>query len=47
MRRLTKASLKKFSNLNIEELAGLRGTMHIVIDKGNHSYEFEYDFPDG
>jgi Protein of unknown function (DUF3224) len=30
-----------------EELAGLRGTMHIVIDKGNHSYEFEYDFPDG
>jgi hypothetical protein len=29
-----------------EELAGLRGTMHIVIDKGNHSYEFEYGFPD-
>jgi len=30
-----------------EELAGLRGTLHILIDKGNHSYEFEYDFPDG
>jgi len=29
-----------------EELAGLRGTMHIAIDKGNHSYEFEYGFPD-
>jgi hypothetical protein len=29
-----------------EELAGLRGTMQIVIDKGNHSYEFEYGFPD-
>jgi uncharacterized protein DUF3224 len=29
-----------------EELAALRGTMHIVIDKGNHSYEFEYGFPD-
>jgi Protein of unknown function (DUF3224) len=30
-----------------EELAGLSGTMHIVIDKGNHSYEFEYSFSDG
>jgi Protein of unknown function (DUF3224) len=30
-----------------EGLAGLRGSMHIVIDKGNHSYEFEYDFPEG
>lgn len=30
-----------------EGLAGLRGTMHTVIDKGNHSYEFEYDFPEG
>jgi hypothetical protein len=29
-----------------EELSGLSGTMHIVIDKGNHSYEFEYRFPD-
>jgi Protein of unknown function (DUF3224) len=29
-----------------EELAGLRGTMRIVVDKGNHSYEFEYSFPD-
>jgi Protein of unknown function (DUF3224) len=27
-----------------DELAGLRGTMQIVIDKGNHSYEFEYSF---
>jgi uncharacterized protein DUF3224 len=26
------------------ELAGLSGTMHIVIDQGNHSYEFEYSF---
>ena len=24
------------------ELAGLTGKMHIVIDKGKHSYEFEY-----
>ena len=30
-----------------EELVGLMGTMHIVIDKGNHSYEFEYGFSDG
>jgi len=30
-----------------EELAGLTGTMHIVIAKGNHSYEFEYSFSDG
>ena len=29
------------------ELAGLSGTMHIAIDKGNHSYEFEYNFADG
>jgi hypothetical protein len=29
------------------ELAGLSGTMHIAIDKGNHSYEFEYGFADG
>ena len=29
------------------ELAGLSGTMHIVIDKGQHSYEFEYGFSDG
>jgi Protein of unknown function (DUF3224) len=29
-----------------EELSGLSGTMHIVIDKGSHSYEFEYSFPD-
>jgi hypothetical protein len=28
-------------------LAGLSGTMHIAIDKGNHSYEFEYNFADG
>jgi hypothetical protein len=28
------------------ELAGLSGTMHIAIDKGNHSYEFEYSFAD-
>ena len=25
------------------EFAGLTGTMHIAIDKGNHSYEFEYN----
>lgn len=24
------------------ELLGLSGTMHIVIEKGKHSYEFEY-----
>jgi hypothetical protein len=29
-----------------EELAGISGTMRIIIDKGNHSYEFEYSFPD-
>lgn len=29
------------------QLAGLSGTMHIAIDKGNHSYEFEYNFADG
>jgi hypothetical protein len=28
------------------ELTGLSGTMHIAIDKGNHSYEFEYSFAD-
>ena len=26
------------------ELAGLRGTMNIIIADGRHSYEFEYDF---
>jgi hypothetical protein len=30
-----------------EELTGLTGTMHIVIAKGNHSYEFEYSCSDG
>jgi hypothetical protein len=28
------------------ELLGLSGTMHINIDKGKHSYEFEYSFSD-
>lgn len=28
------------------ELAGLAGTMNIVIDKGKHSYEFQYNFAD-
>jgi Protein of unknown function (DUF3224) len=28
------------------ELAGISGTMRIIIDKGNHSYEFEYSFPE-
>ncbi|MGH8213447.1 MAG: DUF3224 domain-containing protein [Rhodanobacteraceae bacterium] len=26
------------------ELAGLRGTMNIIIADGRHSYEFEYEF---
>jgi hypothetical protein len=30
-----------------DDLAGLTGTMHIVIDQGNHSYEFEYGFSHG
>lgn len=30
-----------------EELTGLDGTMRIVIDKGKHSYEFQYSFSDG
>jgi len=25
-----------------EELVGLGGTMHIVVDKGQHSYDFQY-----
>jgi len=25
-------------------LVGISGTMHINIDKGKHSYEFEYGF---
>ena len=29
------------------ELAGLSGSMHIAIDKGNHSYEFEYSLAEG
>ena len=29
-----------------EELAGLTGNMNIIIDKGNHSYEFVYSFSD-
>jgi hypothetical protein len=29
------------------ELVGLGGTMNIVIEKGKHSYEFEYGFSDG
>jgi hypothetical protein len=27
------------------ELAGLAGTMNIVIEGGKHSYEFEYTLP--
>jgi Protein of unknown function (DUF3224) len=29
-----------------EALAGLTGTMRIAINKGDHSYEFEYSFSD-
>ena len=29
------------------ELVGLAGTMNIVIEKGKHSYQFEYDFSHG
>jgi hypothetical protein len=28
-------------------LNGLSGTMQIIIDKGNHSYEFQYSLPGG
>jgi hypothetical protein len=28
------------------ELLGLSGTMHIIIDKGKHSYEFQYSIAD-
>jgi len=28
------------------ELVGLAGTMNIVIEKGKHSYEFQYSFSD-
>jgi Protein of unknown function (DUF3224) len=28
------------------ELTGLSGTMHIIIDKGKHSYEFQYTMSD-
>jgi hypothetical protein len=28
------------------ELLGLAGTMHIIIEKGKHSYEFQYSIPD-
>ena len=28
------------------ELVGLSGTMDIIIDKGKHSYEFQYSVPD-
>jgi hypothetical protein len=27
------------------ELVGLSGTMQTIIDKGNHSYEFQYSLP--
>jgi Protein of unknown function (DUF3224) len=29
-----------------EELVGLSGTMQIIIDKGKHSYEFQYSISD-
>jgi hypothetical protein len=29
------------------ELVGIEGTMNIIIEKGKHSYEFEYGFSDG
>jgi hypothetical protein len=29
-----------------EELMGLSGTMHIIIESGKHSYEFQYGLPD-
>ena len=28
------------------ELVGINGTLHIIIDKGKHSYEFQYSMPD-
>ncbi len=28
------------------ELVGLSGTMHIIIDKGKHSYEFQFSISD-
>jgi hypothetical protein len=28
-----------------EDLAGLTGTFMILIDKGKHSYEFDYSLP--
>jgi hypothetical protein len=28
------------------ELLGLAGTMHIIIEKGKHSYELQYSIPD-
>jgi hypothetical protein len=29
-----------------EELVGLSGTMQIIIEKGKHSYDFQYSIPD-
>jgi len=29
-----------------EDLVGLSGTMQIIIDKGKHSYEFQYSISD-
>ena len=28
------------------ELAGLSGTMHIIIEEGQHSYVFDYALPE-
>jgi hypothetical protein len=28
------------------ELVGINGILHIIIDKGKHSYEFQYSMPD-
>ncbi|UXH76703.1 DUF3224 domain-containing protein [Roseateles amylovorans] len=28
-----------------DELVGLSGTFHIILDKGRHSYEFSYSLP--
>src|SRR5262249_28733629 len=38
-------TIKVVPDSGTDELAGLAGTMRIVIEQGSHVYDFEYTFP--
>ena len=45
-RGVPKLSVAVVPDSGTGDLMGLTGSMNIIIDKGKHSYEFEYSLPD-